>query len=434
MKRIEKIVNPYIPKDYDGSMDFNKCCSSETSDDVPKAWLTKYTEIQLPSEPLRSDTTGAYTPQGGCVDGPYIYRAMVKEDNEPAIIQKIRITDGSIVKEITYTVGHANDMFVQNDKLYILHSSSTNIVYEFTLDLEFLAVSQSGPTRWGQAYNSTDNLYVIGTVGSAYFSVYYADGGFMYRIKPDNAYSGLVRQGIFCDDNYIGVVLDNAYGAVLEPEKGSRIMFYTWNGMFIKSVYIPITEIEWADFKEGKLYFGTYNGRDENNVKSGEIYVVPFDLYPEQTELTGRPTDVSGGLNNLQRLPEGTPVKLWEGTQSTGEVVLFSKETRLIVDEDGPFRYLKFKYDGANACVGDWFPTNGGTICLREFDITAAEQDSNIRFRELRMTYNETTQTFTLASNLIEQLFKDISENKIEITKQPEGLAGIKLRSIWGII
>lgn len=433
---ITKIKNPYIPEKYDGSMDWNNCkpACSEPGDYVPKAWLTKYTEVSLPSEPFRKDITGAYTPQGGCVHGPYIYRAMVKEDNEPAIIQKIRISDTTIVKEITYTVGHANDMFVKDDKLHILHSSSTNIVYEFTLDLEFLAVEQSGPTRWGQAYNSVDKLQVIGTVGSAYFSVYYADGAFMYRIKPDNAFSGLVRQGIFCDENYIGVVLDNAYSANIENEKGSRVMFYTWNAMFIKSVFIPIAEIEWADYKEGKLYFGTYNGRDDNDVKSGDIYIIPFDLYPEQTVLTGRPTDVSGGLNNLQRLPEGTPVKLWEGTQSTGEVVLNSKATRLVLDEDGPFRYLKFKYDGANACVADWFPTNGGTICLREFDITAATDDSNIRLRELRMTFDEQTQTFTLASNYIEQIFKDASENKIEITKNPEELAGIKLRSIWGII
>lgn len=435
---ITKIKNPYIPDEYDGSMDYNNCgkssCGCEGSEYVPKAWLTKYTSIDLPSEPLRSDKTGAYTPQGGCVDGPYIYRAMVKEDNEPAIIQKLRINDGTIVKEITYTVGHANDMFVRDNKLHILHSSSTNIVYEFTLDLEFLAVTQTGPTRWGQACNPVDDVDVIGTVGSAYFSVYYANGSFMYRIKPDNAFSGLVRQGIFCDENYIGVVLDNAYGANIENEKGSRVMFYTWNGMFIKSVFIPISEIEWADYKEGKLYFGTYNGRDENDVKSGEIYVVDFDLYPEQTVLTGRPTDVSGGLNNLQRLPEGTPVKLWEGTQSEGTITLFSEATRIVIDADGPFRYLKFKFDGANAQVFDWFPTNGGTVALRETDVTAAVNDSTIRHRETRLVFDEANQQFDIVACVIEEIQLDASEGKITITKNPEGIECNKVRSIWGII
>ena len=429
---IEKIKNPYIPDEFNGSL--NSCGCSPCNSDVPRAWLSRYTEVKVnDAVKLREDITGAYTPQGACVSGPYIYRALVKADNEPAIIQKIRITDGTIVKETTYTCGHANDMFIKEGYLYILHSSSTNIVYQFTLDLEFLAVEQTGPTRWGQAYNSVDKIDVIGNVGSAYFSVY-KDGVFLYRIKPDNAFSGMVRQGIFCTENYIAVALDNAYGAVIENNLGSRVMFYTWNGMFIKSVHVPIAEIEWADYADGKLYIGTYEGRDTSNVKSGKIYVIPFDLYPEQTEQTGRPTDVSGGLNNLHRLPEGTPVKLWQGEQSSGVVRLLTSDTRLQLDEDGPFRYLIFEYDGANANSCIWWPKNNGVPILREFDITAATEDSNLRFREMRLTFDVAKQEFTIASNLVEQLLSDVSAKTLALTKSPEGLAGIKIRSIWGII
>lgn len=429
---IEKIKNPYIPAEYDGSL--NNCCAGAGVE--AKQMLTRYTELKLTlSHELRDDITGEYTPQGGCVYDGYIYRAMVKEDNLPAILQKIRISDGEIVLENKDNVlGHANDMFVKEGILHVLHSSSTNIVYRLSLEtFEYLGQDEEGATRWGQAYNATDKVDVVGTVGSAYFSVY-KDGEFMFRIKPDNAFSGFVRQGIFCNENYIGVVLDNAYGAVIDNCKGSRVMFYTWNGMFIKSVHVPIGEIEWADFQDGKLYFGSYEGRDPNNVKSGKIYVVPFDLYPEQTVQTGRPTDVSGGLNNLQRLPEGTPVKLWQGTQSDGTIELFSKNTRLKVSEDTPFRYLKFKFDGANACVADWFPTTGGTVCLREFDVTAAQEDTNVRLREMRLLFNDSAQSFSIESNLVEEIKYDKSEDKIQITKNPEGISGIKVRTIWGII
>lgn len=431
---IEKIKNPYIPDKFDGSTDYNNCKTCQDDSSELEAWFTRYTAVKLEDvQTLREDTTGAYTPQGGCVYGAYIYRAMVKEDDEPAIIQKIRITDGEIVTERSLTLGHANDMFVKEGFLYVLHSSSTSTVYKLDLDtLEMLAVDKTGPTRWGQAYNSVDGLDVIGTVGSAYFSVY-RNGSFMYRIKPDNAFSGLVRQGIFCDENYIAVALDNAYSAAIENNKGSRIMFYTWNAMFIKSVYIPIAEIEWADYKDGKLYIGTYEGRDDNDVKSGKIYVIPFDLYPEQTVITGRPTDVSGGLNNLQRLPEGTPVKLWEGTQTEGTITL-NKPARLAIDEDGPFRYLKFKFDGANACVFDWFPTNGGTVCLREFDVTAAVEDSTTRFRETRLVFDNAAQVFRVESCIIEEIKYDKSEDKIIITKNPASIDCIKVRTIWGII
>lgn len=433
---IEKIKNPYIPDEFKSSLDGCKPTCDSSGDYVPKAWLTRYTEVSVDDTTLlREDVTGDYTPQGGCVYGPYIYRAMVKEDNEPAIIQKIRRTDGTIVTERSEILGHANDMFVKNGILYVLHSSSTNILY--MLNLETLALEGSisaGPTRWGQAHNSTDGLDVIGTVGSAYFSVYYADGTFMYRIKPDNAYSGMVRQGVFCTDNYIGVVLDNYYGAIDGDVGGSRVMLYTWNGMFIQSVHVPIKEIEWADYVDGTLYVGTYEGRDDNNVKSGKIYAIPFDLYPTQTVITGRPTDVSGGLNNLQRLPEGTPVKLWDGEQMDGVITLKSASTRLKVDEDGPFRYYIFRFDGANAQTFTWFPKNNGVVALREMDVTAAVSDSTIRHRETRLTFNVTAQTFTVDSCIIEEIKFDESENKITITKNPEGVACNVITAIWGIV
>lgn len=433
---IEKIKNPYIPDEFKSSLDTCYPICEGPGDYIPKAWETRYTAVELnKSAILREDVTGAYTPQGGCVYGAYIYRALVKEDDEPAIVQKIRITDGTIVTERSVTLGHANDMFVKGGKLHVLHSSGTNIVYTLNTDtLDIEAVTQTGPTRWGQAHNATDGIDVIGTVGSAYFSVYYADGSFMYRIKPGNAFSGLVRQGIFCDDNYIGVVLDNHYGAVDGDVGGSRIMFYTWNGMFVQSVHVPIKEIEWADYVDGKLYIGTYEGRDENDIKSGKIYVVPFDLYPEQTVLTGRPTEVSGGLNNLQRLPEGTPVKLWSGNQMDGVITLKSASTRLKMDEDGPFRYLIFRFDGANAQSFIWFPKNNGIVALREMDVTAAVEDSTIRHRETRLQFSASAQTFTVDSCIIEEIKFDASENKITVTKSPTGVACNVITDIYGII
>lgn len=431
---IEIIKNPYIPDTFESSL--GGCEKGCESTSVPQVWLTKYTEVKLKDiHKLREDITGAYTPQGGCVYEGYIYRALVKEDDEPAIIQKIRISDGAIIKESNARAyGHANDLFIKEGFLYILHSSSTNIVYRLNMDtLEYIDQTAVGATRWGQAYNSTDKLDVIGSVGSAYFSVY-MDGEFVYRIKPDNAFSGLVRQGIFCDENYIGVVLDNAYGAYEGDSATSRVMFYTWNGMFIKSVNIPIAEIEWADYKDGKLYIGSYNGRDPNDVKSGDIYIIDYDLYPKQTVLTGRPTDVSGGLNNLQRLPEGTPVRLWKGTQMDGVITLQTIKTRLRMNADGPFRYLIFKFDGANAQTFIWFPTTGGTVALREMDVTAAAQDSTIRHRETRLLFNETNQTFTVESCIIEEIKFDASENKISVTKNPEGIDCNKIREIWGVV
>lgn len=405
---------------------------------IPKAWEPRFDELTA-SEAflLRSDVTGRYTPQGACFGGGYLYRALVAEDTEPTMIQKINPATGEIVKERTLDVlGHANDLTYVKGEVYVAHSASTSTIY--ALDGETLELKRTfsvPSTIWGIEYEPENDLFILGTVGSAYLSVYYPDFSFMYRIKPQNPFYGFVRQGIAADKNYIYVALDNAYGAVIGNNMGSSVMVYTWNGIWVKTLHVAIKEIEFAVPYNGTMYVGTYEGRDASDVKSGNIFAIPFDLYPEQTVITGRPTDVSGSLNNLHRLPEGTPVRLWVGSEKgSGTVItLRSKDHGLTVDEDGPFRFLRFRFKGANDNVFDWYPENNGVVTLREFDVTAAANDSTIRFREARLIFNHGTQTFVLDSNLIEELKKTASTNTTTITKSP-AVDPIEVFQIWGVV
>ena len=404
---------------------------------VPKSWEPRYDELKLDDAyRLRDDITDTYTPQGGCTDGTYIYRAMVEHDDKPAKIQKLDLF-GNIVTERTLDVlGHANDMTYcsKDGYIYVAHSSSTSIVYRLNRDtLALVDTLNIGRTIWGIDYNATYDLFVLGGVGDAYLSIYTYDFKFMYRIKEENAFTGMVRQGITCTDNYIFVALDNAYGTVEGNDMGSRIMVYTWNALFIKSYFLDIKEIEFAAVLDGELIIGTYEGRDEEDIKSGRLFKVPYDLYPNQTVQTGRPTDVSGGMNNLQRLPEGTPVRLWQGSAKDGSITL-QVPAALLVNEDEPFRTLKFYYKGANQNIFEWKLVNTGTVCLREIDITEAVEDTTIRIREARLTYNHITKTFTFNSNQVQGIFNDISENVITFPKNPEGIEPIEISEIWGII
>lgn len=415
----------------------NTGCPFMGNDYMPKAWEPRYDELKLDEgNLLRNDITGAYTPQGGATDGTYIYRAMVSEDDQPTKLQKLDLQGNLVLEKTNTAYGHANDMTYcdKDNLLYIAHSSSTNIIYKVDPDtLELVDTVNLGSTLWGIDYNPVDEIFVIGTVGSAYLSVYTYELKFMYRIKMENSYSGMVRQGVTCDENYIYVNLDNAYGTVLGNEQGSRIMVYTWNGMFIKSYHLAIKEIEFAAVLGNELIIGTYEGRDAENVKSGKLYKVAFDFYPEQTVQTARPTDVSGGLNNLQRLPEGTPVRLWQGTANTGSFKL-DVPARLVVNEDKPFRTLKFYFKGANQQIFEWKPMNTGTVSLREIDITEAVEDTTLRVREARLTYNPDTNTFTFGSNQIQEIKHDFSEDKITFSKNPTGVEPIELSEVWGIV
>lgn len=406
---------------------------------TPKAWEPRYDELKLDElNQLRADITGTYTPQGGCTDGTFIYRALVEEDNLPTRLQKLDL-QGTLIKEVANTsYGHANDMTYcsKDNLLYIAHSSSTDIVYKVDpTTLELVDTIRIGKTIWGIDYNPNYDLFVLGGVGDAYFSVYTYDFKFMYRIKPDSTFTGSVRQGLTCTDNYIFVNLDNAYGTVIGNEQGSRILVYTWNAMFIKSYYLAIKEIEFSAVLNNELIIGTYEGRDENNIKSGNLFKVAFDLYPGQTVQTGRPTDVSGGMNNLHRLPEGTPIRLWNGSASSGSITL-QVPAIMDVTEDKPFRTLKFYYKGANQCIFEYKPSNAGTVCLREIDITEAVEDTTVRIREARLTYDPSTKTYTFGSNQLQEIKHDFSEDKITFTKDKEGTLAslIEITEIWGVI
>ena len=420
--------------------DTSGCPFSDIPDDyVPRSWETRYDELKLDAGYLmKEEKTGAYTQQGGCTDGTYIYRAFVEHDDQPTKLQKLDMFGNLVLEKVNTSYGHANDMTYcdKDGLLYIAHSSSTSVVYKVDpATLELVDTINVGPALWGIDYNPVDDLFVLGPVGSAFLSVYNYDFEFMYRIKMDNAFSGMVRQGITCNDNYIFVNLDNAYGTVLENTKGSRIMVYTWNAMFIKSYHLDMPEIEFAALNGNELIIGTYEGRDTENIKSSKLYKVPFDLYPEQTVITGRPTDVSGGLNNLQRLPEGTMVRLFNGSAKTGTVKL-KKPARLVVDEDGPFRYLKIRFKGANQRVVDYFLLNTGTLCLSETDITDAVEDSTFRVREARLTFDKSAQAFNFVDNFIEEIKYDKSEDKIIVTKtEVEGsISFIEIGDIWGVV
>lgn len=406
---------------------------------IPKSWEHRYGELRMDAAAkIREDITGEYTPQGGCTDGTYIYRALVKNDDEATKLQKLSLTGEILLEKTTTSYGHANDMTYcsKDGLLYIAHSSSTNIIYKVDPStLELVDTINIGTSIWGIDYNATDDVFVLGLVGSAFLSVYTYEFKFIYRIKMQNAFTGMVRQGLSCTDNYIFVNLDNAYGTTTGNDYGSRIMVYTWNGMWIKSYHLAIKEIEFMAILGSKMIIGTYEGRDSENIKSGDLYIIDFDLYPNQTVITGRPTDVSGGLNNLQRLPEGTMVRIFDGAAKTGTIKLTVPEA-IHVDEDGPFRYLKIRFKGANQRVVDYFLLNNGTLCLSETDITDAVEDTTVRFREARLTFDVNAQTFTFVDNFIEEIKHDKSEGTTTFTKiETEGpLSFIEINDIWGVV
>lgn len=447
MKKIQKIINPYIPDTFDGSLDgCNSPVISECSEGIPKAWEVRYDELKFTdANVFRNDITDSFTPQGGCSDGTYIYRALVQDNSLNTKLQKIEIASGNIVLEkenTSYT--HANDMCYcsKDGYLYITHANVTSICSRVNPDtLEEVNRFDIGGDTWGISYNAHDDVFIVGVTGATYLSVYSFNWVFIYRLKMNNNYSTLVKQGLSCSPYYIFCGLDNRYGTINGNDYGSRVMVYTWTGDFVKSYHIAIEEIEWlhCEFEQlngnyagkGTIYIGTYEGRDENDIKSGRILKIPFDIYPNQTAPAGRTSDVSGGLNRIHRCQEGTNVKLYEGNVTTGAFTLNLLPHTTV----GSFRYLMFFIYGSNYKTIKMLRT-GTTYVLREQNLGNSASDTNMYFRELSLELGTNERTFTIKHNLCQQI-KFAADGTVTSDKEVNSFSKytpIAIREIWGIV
>jgi len=413
---------------------------------IPKAWEVRYDELKVEyGTVLRDDVTGAFTPQGACSDGRYIYRALVQDNNASTKLQKIDMYSGKILLEkenTSYT--HANDMTYcsKDGYIYIAHANVTSWCSRVDPNtLEEVNRFDIGGDTWGISYNAHDNVFVVGVTGATYLSVYSYDWVFIYRIKLHNNYSTLVKQGLWCNQFYIFAGLDNRYGTVAGNEYGSRIMVYTWTGDFIKSIYLDIDELEWLHVQcdtlngnfasRGTLYVGTYEGRNEDNIKSGRIITYKFDLYPSQTEPAGRTSDTSGGLNRIHRCQEGTNVKLFEGNAGNGTFSL-----NLLPNTDvGSFRWLVFFIYGSNYKTVQMLRT-GTTYVLREHNIGNDINDTDIYVREMQLELQADEKSFRIIHNVCQRI-KFNEDGTHYIHKEVDSFnlyTPIYIREIWGVV
>lgn len=449
---IEPIKNPYIPKAFDGSLGGCGCPTAPTlpselhSESFPKWWEVRYDELSItPETVFRDDVTGAFTPQGACSDGKYIYRALVQDNTLNTKLQKIDMATGVIVLEkenTSYT--HANDITYcsKDGYLYIAHANVTSICSRVNPDtLEEVNRFDIGGDTWGIAYNAHDNVFIVGVTGSTYLSVYSYDWVFIYRLKMDKNYSTLVKQGIWCNEFYIFIGLDNRYGTVNGNEYGSRVMVYNWIGSWIKSYHLAIKELEWLHVEteklngnsagKGTLWIGTYEGRDGNDIKSGRILKLPFDIYPDQTAPAGRTSDTSGGLNRIHRIQEGTHVKLFEGNAGNGTFTL----NLLPHTNVGSFRWLVFFIYGSNYKTIQMLRT-GTTYVLREHNLGNGITDTDMYFREMSLELNENERSFTVKHNLCQRIkFNEDGTHYVHKEVDTFNLyTPIYIREIWGIV
>lgn len=411
------------------------CCGLETTetaptgDYVPKDWLLNYSELKL--ETLKASSGDGRTCQGGCTDGDYIYRALIDVNSALTTLQKINKDTGEVVMSVTETsYTHANDMCycAKDGYLYIAHGSENNTlvsrVNRTTLKEVDRITIPSG--IWSIAYNAEDDVFIVGISGGYYFTVYTYDWEIVYRLRPHEAPYGYVKQSITCDSNYIYA------GYYRGDGKGSMIYIFTWNGMFIKRFIIAAEEheLEFVDRIGDKFYIGFYDGRDNSNLRFNHIATGTFDIYEGASGSTLRPTDVEGGLNALQRLPDGSEVCVWRGSAKSGTLKCQNKITR------NAFRSYKIVAVGHNQFTSEWF--KGGRCKVTEFNLDDAVGELNIDYKECIMEYDLETNSFTIVTNVTQKQYINaegvITTAKGTLSNNPNDLSIIEITQIWGIV
>lgn len=234
-----------------------KLVFKEKIDYLSDASLNIYEELFTSSKLLSSSCTKLFSfstptstikiPQGGYVDGEFIYQAFIQKDtasneaNNKVRIKKINLaTKKEVLTSADLTLNHANDITYNPkiDRLIVCHNNPNRKTLSL-IDPETLEVKSTVTLPcniYAIAYNELYNMYVVGVSGGQNFR--FLDENF--QLVDSTVYQatettkGYTTQGIACDDNYIYCVL----------YKENVITVYDWEGKFVTTIELSIGNLE----------------------------------------------------------------------------------------------------------------------------------------------------------------------------------------------
>lgn len=199
--------------------------------------------------------------QGAATDGTYAYFVLENQDQGLGSIWKVSLADWRVVDcAFELPIDHGNDMtYNPNTGLLVVVHNKPNYDTISMVDPQTLTVVDSRvlPYRmYGIAYSAERDQYAIGLSGS--YDMVILDGEFNEVARYSGVDSGLVRQGMDCDENFIYFAQNS------EDDLVNVIMAYDWSGQFVTQVKVKnMQEIE-AMFHVGSDYYlafhsgGTY--------------------------------------------------------------------------------------------------------------------------------------------------------------------------------
>ena len=180
--------------------------------------------------------------QGSCTDGKYAYQILESQSVYKGSLWKYDISDWSLVKNAYgIEIDHGNDI-AYNPRLNRLVVCHNKPQYQrlSLLDPETFEIEKSIdlPFKlYGVTYNESRDQYVVGISGTYDFAVLDADFNQLAYYHGQD--TGLVKQGLDCDDRYIYFAQNSSDTLI------NRIQVYDWEGNFINYIrVVSYQEIE----------------------------------------------------------------------------------------------------------------------------------------------------------------------------------------------
>ncbi|MBO4378134.1 MAG: hypothetical protein J5889_04175 [Clostridia bacterium] len=173
--------------------------------------------------------------QGSCTDGKYAYMILESQTDYKGSLWKVDLTDGHVIQNVYgLPIDHGNDM-TYNPKtgLLIVVHNKPNYDTISMIDPETLEIVETRKlthNMYSITYNETRDQYVIGISGSYNFIVLDADfNDVAFHTGRD---TGLVKQGMDCDDRYIYFPQNSKDNSI------NRIQVYDWEGNYIDYIRV----------------------------------------------------------------------------------------------------------------------------------------------------------------------------------------------------
>lgn len=213
-----------------------------------------YRKYTAPS--IFGDKRGYLSQQGSTTDGEYAYILLENGDIGRCSIWKIDMKDWSVVKtQYGLELDHGNDMTYHPglNQLLVVHNKPhyTRVSFVNPDTLEILDRKTMPYQIYSMAYEPSRNQYVIGISGSYDFAI--LDGEFKKVVRLKGVNTGLVKQGVACDENYI------YFPQNTDDARENVLMVYDWEGNFITRIPVDTRKEIESLFRCGDDWYIAFN-------------------------------------------------------------------------------------------------------------------------------------------------------------------------------